>query len=86
MLAITVMKAMQIHSRHGLSRGSLANLYFAHSELHSPWIERTIHGLSHKARNQRFVQSNPRIAQIHALHLTYINIKFLYFSKPLRLL
>ena len=50
MLAIMVMKAMQIHSRRGLSLGSLANLYFAHSELHSPQIERTIHGLLRKAQ------------------------------------
>ena len=50
MLAITVMTAMQIHSRRGLSHGLLANLYFAHSELRSPWIERTIQGLSRKAR------------------------------------
>ena len=41
MLAITVMTALQIHSRRRLSRGLLANLYFAHSELRSPRIERT---------------------------------------------
>ena len=46
MVAITVMIAtcMQIHSRPGLTHGSLANLYFAHCELCSLQIEQTIHG------------------------------------------
>ena len=50
MLAITVMTSIQIHSRRGLSRGSLANLYFAHSELRNLRIGWTIHGSSRKAR------------------------------------
>ena len=33
-----------------LTDGSLANLYFAHGELRSPRIERTIQGPSRKAR------------------------------------
>ena len=47
MLAITVMTTMRIHSRRGLSRESLANLYFAHSELRSP---RTMEKSTYKGR------------------------------------
>ena len=32
-VSCAVMTAMQIHSRHGLTHGSLANLFFAHYEL-----------------------------------------------------
>ena len=64
MLAITVMKAMQIHSRCGLSRGSLANLYFAHSQAQSA--------------DPHFAQSNPRIVQIRALRPTHTYMYVLY--------
>ena len=62
---------MQIHSRHRLTHGSLANLYFAHCELRSP---RTIHGSSRKVRSTlRAAQSadctNPCFAPNIHMHM-----------------